>query len=281
MSGASPVGDPSQPDQADAASITLQGEGREVSRRLPAGAGACGQLASEPVCVCVGGGPHPPTFSWEEEPRAGDSARLYWRPALAAAGLLLLLRGRTSQQQEPRSTLLRLPTRGSIAPARRGVVVVVVGCVVPARPAERGEKMKTPAATRWCPLLLLLPLLLCAVASGQPRLLGAPVEAAANDAGVQQALRFALDEYNKASNDKYRSRVAELVRAQKQVSPGREAGCSPTGQQEERRARPPVCGRPRLGARSAGWLAALPKAPRPPPPAGRAPPPRFAPRNAG
>ncbi|CAM4540859.1 unnamed protein product [Lepidochelys olivacea] len=53
-----------------------------------------------------------------------------------------------------------------------------------------------------------------------PRLLGGLLDAEENDEGVQRALRFAMSEYNKASNDKYRSRVAEVLRARKQIVSG-------------------------------------------------------------
>lgn len=74
---------------------------------------------------------------------------------------------------------------------------------------------------RWAALALLL---LAAVAAAgtreggrRPRLLGGLEDANENDEGVQRALQFAMSEYNKASNDKYSSRVARVVRAQKQV----------------------------------------------------------------
>ncbi|XP_037667494.1 cystatin-C-like [Choloepus didactylus] len=52
------------------------------------------------------------------------------------------------------------------------------------------------------------------------RLLGGLTDADVNEEGVQRALDFALSEYNKASNDKYHSRVIEVVRARKQVVAG-------------------------------------------------------------
>ncbi|KAM9155664.1 cystatin-like [Pangshura tecta] len=74
---------------------------------------------------------------------------------------------------------------------------------------------------------LLLAALALALAAGAalakdrpPRLLGGLRDAEANDEGVQRALRFAVSEYNKASNDKYRSRAAELLRAQTQIVSG-------------------------------------------------------------
>ncbi|XP_075781858.1 LOW QUALITY PROTEIN: cystatin-C [Pelodiscus sinensis] len=53
-----------------------------------------------------------------------------------------------------------------------------------------------------------------------PRLLGGLQAAEENDAGVQRALRFAMSEYNKASNDVYRSAVAEVLQARKQIVSG-------------------------------------------------------------
>lgn len=69
-------------------------------------------------------------------------------------------------------------------------------------------------------LLLLLAVLAVAWAATPkqgPRLLGGPVEADANEEGVQRALDFAVSEYNKGNNDAYHSRVIQVVRAQKQV----------------------------------------------------------------
>ncbi|XP_050808217.1 cystatin-C [Gopherus flavomarginatus] len=74
---------------------------------------------------------------------------------------------------------------------------------------------------------LLLAALALALAAGAalakdrpPRLLGGLMDAEENDEGVQRALRFAMSEYNKASNDKYRSRVAEVLQARKQIVSG-------------------------------------------------------------
>ncbi|XP_075420309.1 cystatin-C-like [Tenrec ecaudatus] len=53
-----------------------------------------------------------------------------------------------------------------------------------------------------------------------PRLLGGLMEANANEDGVQQALDFAVSEYNKASNDKFHHRVVRLKGAQKQIVSG-------------------------------------------------------------
>ncbi|XP_004465363.1 cystatin-C [Dasypus novemcinctus] len=54
----------------------------------------------------------------------------------------------------------------------------------------------------------------------QPRLVGGPIEADAKEEGVQRALEFAISEYNKASNDKYHSRVVEVLRTRKQIVSG-------------------------------------------------------------
>lgn len=59
----------------------------------------------------------------------------------------------------------------------------------------------------------------------RPRLLGGLWDADVNEEGVQQALSFAMSEYNKASNDAFHSRAVQVVRAQKQVrSQGRVRG---------------------------------------------------------
>ncbi|KAM7126233.1 cystatin-C-like [Molossus nigricans] len=54
----------------------------------------------------------------------------------------------------------------------------------------------------------------------KPRLLGGLAEADVNEEGVQQALNFALSEYNKKSNDLFRSRAMRVVHARKQVVAG-------------------------------------------------------------
>ncbi|XP_034506081.1 cystatin-C-like [Ailuropoda melanoleuca] len=78
------------------------------------------------------------------------------------------------------------------------------------------------------PLLLLAALALTlAVSPGTSRrnakslLLGGVFDADVNEDDVQQALNFALSEYNKASNDAYHSRAIRVVRARKQVRPPR------------------------------------------------------------
>ncbi|XP_058892441.1 cystatin-C [Kogia breviceps] len=81
-----------------------------------------------------------------------------------------------------------------------------------------------------CTLLLLLAVLALAqsltvspAARQGPRkkgLVGGLFEADVNDTGVQEALSFAIKEYNKQNNDAYQSRVVRVVRAFKQVVSG-------------------------------------------------------------
>ncbi|KAM5304589.1 cystatin-C-like [Glossophaga mutica] len=77
------------------------------------------------------------------------------------------------------------------------------------------------------PLLLLAALVLALAVSsaagaspGRPLMPGGLAEADVNEEGVQQALSFALKEYNKASNDAFHSRALRVVRARKQVVAG-------------------------------------------------------------
>lgn len=67
-------------------------------------------------------------------------------------------------------------------------------------------------------LIICSALLVSAALTSSQRLLGAPAVVSENDDGVQRALQFAMNEYNKASNDRYSSRVSEVITAQKQVS---------------------------------------------------------------
>ncbi|XP_045689614.1 cystatin-C [Phyllostomus hastatus] len=77
-------------------------------------------------------------------------------------------------------------------------------------------------------LLLLLAALVLALSvssaagasPGRPLMPGGLAEADVNEEGVQQALNFALNEYNKASNDAFHSRALRVVRARKQVVAG-------------------------------------------------------------
>lgn len=76
-------------------------------------------------------------------------------------------------------------------------------------------------APRLCTLLLLLAALALAqvVSAERNPILGAPEDADINDEDVQEALEFALSEYNKANDDENHSRVLQVKRAQRQVSP--------------------------------------------------------------
>lgn len=75
------------------------------------------------------------------------------------------------------------------------------------------------------PLLLLAALALALALAVSPaagqghkgRLVGGLIDADVNEEGVQQALSFALSEYNKASNDAYHGRVLRVLRVRKQV----------------------------------------------------------------
>ncbi|PKK21334.1 cystatin [Columba livia] len=59
-------------------------------------------------------------------------------------------------------------------------------------------------------------------AENRPLPVGAPVDVdnADNDEGLQRALRFAMAEYNKASNDMYSSRVVRVISAKRQIVSG-------------------------------------------------------------
>ncbi|NXF88549.1 CYT protein, partial [Eubucco bourcierii] len=75
-------------------------------------------------------------------------------------------------------------------------------------------------------LALLAAALVCAAtvqgSRDRPLLVGAPVtiNAGDNDADLQKALDFAVEQYNKASNDRYSSRVVRIISAQKQIVAG-------------------------------------------------------------
>lgn len=62
--------------------------------------------------------------------------------------------------------------------------------------------------------------------NGKSPMVGGLLDADVNEEGVQQALNFALSEYNKASNDAYHSRAMRVVRVRKQV---RTPGCGGPG----------------------------------------------------
>ncbi|NXI64478.1 CYT protein, partial [Anseranas semipalmata] len=79
------------------------------------------------------------------------------------------------------------------------------------------------AGTRVFVALLAAALLLAGAVLGsekRPRLLGAPTDVAENDEGLQRALQFAMAQYNRASNDKYSSRVVRIISAKRQLVSG-------------------------------------------------------------
>nr|KAF6422037.1 cystatin C [Rousettus aegyptiacus] len=105
------------------------------------------------------------------------------------------------------------------------------------RRARTGRRSKTPmrkgeptmarspriALLLMATLALALAVAVSPAASANPsksRLLGGLEDADVNEEGVQQALSFALSEYNKASNDAFHSRAMRVVRARKQVVAG-------------------------------------------------------------
>ncbi|XP_033010001.1 cystatin-2-like [Lacerta agilis] len=74
------------------------------------------------------------------------------------------------------------------------------------------------ASLRW--LVVCSALLLSAAPGQQQRLVGGLQDASADEDGARRALQFAMTEYNRGSNDKYASRVAEVVRVRKQIVSG-------------------------------------------------------------
>ncbi|XP_025960022.1 cystatin-C [Dromaius novaehollandiae] len=78
------------------------------------------------------------------------------------------------------------------------------------------------AARGWLVAAAAAVLLAGAVLGSQelPRLLGAPMDVTDNDEGLQRALHFAMAQYNKASNDKYSSRVVRIISAKRQIVSG-------------------------------------------------------------
>uniref|UniRef100_A0A8D3ABW3 Cystatin C (amyloid angiopathy and cerebral hemorrhage) n=1 Tax=Scophthalmus maximus TaxID=52904 RepID=A0A8D3ABW3_SCOMX len=67
---------------------------------------------------------------------------------------------------------------------------------------------------------LVLPVLAAVLAVGWGGLVGAPSDVDANDAGVQDALNFAVVKHNRGTNDMYLSQVAEVVKVQRQLVSG-------------------------------------------------------------
>ncbi|NXV88997.1 CYT protein, partial [Calonectris borealis] len=81
------------------------------------------------------------------------------------------------------------------------------------------------AGARVCLQLLAAALLFAGAVLGgedRPRLVGGPVDIdnPTNDEGLQRALQFAMEEYNKASNDVYSSRVVRIISAKRQIVSG-------------------------------------------------------------
>ncbi|XP_063048372.1 cystatin-like [Engraulis encrasicolus] len=69
----------------------------------------------------------------------------------------------------------------------------------------------------WKTLLLILP---AAFALSNAAMVGGPADADINEEGVQNALQYAVVEHNKGTNDMYISKVANVVKVQKQVVAG-------------------------------------------------------------
>ncbi|NXH74038.1 CYT protein, partial [Hydrobates tethys] len=81
------------------------------------------------------------------------------------------------------------------------------------------------AGARGCLSLLAVALLFAGAVLGgedRPLLVGGPVDidSPSNDEGLQRALQFAMEEYNKASNDVYSSRVVRIISAKRQIVSG-------------------------------------------------------------
>ncbi|NXJ04815.1 CYT protein, partial [Odontophorus gujanensis] len=79
------------------------------------------------------------------------------------------------------------------------------------------------AGARCLVVLLAAALMLAGAVLGsgeRSRLLGAPVPVSENDEGVQRALQFAMAEYNRASNDKYSSRLVRVISVKRQLVSG-------------------------------------------------------------
>ncbi|KAF7240450.1 Cystatin-2 [Varanus komodoensis] len=77
-----------------------------------------------------------------------------------------------------------------------------------------------PSASPWLRLLVFAAVLCAAALTRAQRRLGAPEEASADDQDVRDALRFAMKEYNRGSNDMYASRVSEVISVKRQLVSG-------------------------------------------------------------
>lgn len=62
------------------------------------------------------------------------------------------------------------------------------------------------------------PFLAALLTVGLAQVPGGVTDISANDEGVQAALKFAMEEYNKGTSDQYLFKVEEVIKAQVQVS---------------------------------------------------------------
>lgn len=65
---------------------------------------------------------------------------------------------------------------------------------------------------------LVFPALAAVFTLGSAALIGGPRDIDVNDSGVQNALNFAVVQHNRGTNDMFVSQVAEVIKAQSQVS---------------------------------------------------------------
>ncbi len=65
---------------------------------------------------------------------------------------------------------------------------------------------------------MIVPIFAVILAVASAGLVGAPMDADMNDEGVQNALQFAVAQYNRQSNDAFVSQVSEVINVKKQVS---------------------------------------------------------------
>ncbi|KAK6489893.1 cystatin-like [Huso huso] len=76
------------------------------------------------------------------------------------------------------------------------------------------------ASLSFLTLLFAVAAVCAQVGSGGMRMVGGRTDADVGEEGVQDALKFAVAEFNKASNDMYIHRVSKVVKVQKQVVAG-------------------------------------------------------------
>ncbi len=65
---------------------------------------------------------------------------------------------------------------------------------------------------------MIVPIFAVILAVASAGLVGAPMDADMNDEGVQNALQFAVAQYNSQSNDAFVRQVSEVINVKKQVS---------------------------------------------------------------